>query len=93
LTTNRANVLDHAVLSRVMLKLVYPNLDQAARAVIWRTMFMAADLELTGNFFDQLATTSVNGRQIRNLTRLAKILHPEGPICLEEMQKVLALGS
>jgi len=93
LTTNRADVLDHAVMSRVMLKLVYPELDQAARAVIWRTMFEAAAVELKDKAFDELAAAKVNGRQIRNLTRLAKILYPEGRICLEEMQKVLALGS
>lgn len=93
LTTNRADVLDHAVMSRVMLKLVYPDLDQAARSVIWRTMFEAAGLELTDNAFAELAQAKVNGRQIRNLTRLAKILHREGRINLDEMRKVLALGS
>jgi hypothetical protein len=93
LTTNRAEVLDHAVMSRVMLKLAYPDLDQAARAVIWRTMFAAAALELTDNAFDQMAASKVNGRQIRNLTQLAKILHPEGRVSLQEMRKVLALGS
>jgi hypothetical protein len=93
LTTNRPDVLDHAVLSRVMLKLAYPELDQPARAVIWRTMFEAAALELTNGAFDALAAAKVNGRQIRNLTRLAKILYPEGRLRLEEMQKVLALGS
>ena len=93
LTTNRADVLDHAVLSRVMLKLVYPELDQAARMVIWRTMFEAAGLELTDAAFEDLAAAKVNGRQIRNLTRLTKILHPEGRIRIEDMQKVLTLGS
>jgi hypothetical protein len=93
LTTNRADVLDHAVMSRVMLKLLYPELDQPARTAIWRTMFEAAGLELAENAFAELAQAKVNGRQIRNLTRLAKILHPEGRVNLEEMRKVLALGS
>jgi hypothetical protein len=93
LTTNRPDVLDYAVMSRVMLKLAYPDLDQMARAIIWRTMFAAAGLELGENAFDDLAAAKVNGRQIRNMTRLAKILHPEGRISLEEMRKVLTLGS
>jgi hypothetical protein len=93
LTTNRAEVLDHAVMSRVMLKLAYPDLDTSARAVIWRAMFEAAGLELADETFDALAASKVNGRQIRNLTRLAKILHPVGCIRLDEMRKVLALGS
>ena len=39
-----ATVLNPAVLSRVMLRMRYPDLDQTARAVIWRTMFEAASL-------------------------------------------------
>ncbi|MBM4071138.1 MAG: AAA family ATPase [Planctomycetes bacterium] len=93
LTTNRPDALDHAVMSRVMLKLIYPDLDQRARAVIWRTMFVAAGLKLTEDEFDELAAAKVNGRQIRNLTRLAKILHPEGCLGLDQMRQVLALGS
>jgi hypothetical protein len=31
----------------------------------------------------------VNGRQIRNLTRLAKILHPDGQATLAQMRAVL----
>jgi SpoVK/Ycf46/Vps4 family AAA+-type ATPase len=92
LTTNRPEVLDHAVLSRVMLKLVYPDLDHAARATIWRTMLLAAHLTLTDGTVEELAGTAVNGRQIRNLTRLAKILHPGGRVTLEQLQAVLAYG-
>ena len=36
LTTNRGEALDHAVRSRVMLRLDYPDLDLATRAAIWR---------------------------------------------------------
>jgi len=92
LTTNRADVLDHAVRSRVMLRLDYPDLDQAARAVIWRTMLTAAGLSLTEGAVLELAETVLNGRQIRNLTRLAKILHPGGVVTLDEMRGVLRYG-
>ncbi len=92
LTTNRADVLDHAVRSRVMLRLDYPDLDQPSRAQIWRTMFNAAGLELIEGSFDELAEESINGRQIRNLSRLAKVLQPEGRITLEEMRDVLTYG-
>jgi hypothetical protein len=92
LTTNRAEVLDHAVRSRVMLRLDYPDLDQAARAVIWRTMLEAAELTLVEGSLEQLAETILNGRQIRNLTRLAKILHPSGAVSLEQMRHVLRYG-
>jgi hypothetical protein len=92
LTTNRPEVLDHAVLSRVMLKLHYPDLDEGARTVIWRTMLESAGLALTEGTVEQVAETALNGRQIRNLTRLAKILHPGGRVTLEQMRAVLRYG-
>ncbi|MGL6075818.1 MAG: AAA family ATPase [Fimbriiglobus sp.] len=92
LTTNRADALDHAVRSRVMLKLVYPDLDDAARTVIWTTMFQAAGMMMTQGTITDLAKTVLNGRQIRNLTRLAKIMYPEGKVTLEQMHGVLKFG-
>ena len=34
----------------------------------------------------------LNGRQIRNLTRLARILHPDGTVTLDQMRHVLRYG-
>jgi hypothetical protein len=93
LTTNRPDVLDHAVLSRVMLKLRYPDLDHAARTAIWTTMLEAAGLKLVEGSVGELAQSNLNGRQIRNLTRLAKILHPHGEVNLAQMLSVLQYGS
>jgi hypothetical protein len=92
LTTNRAEVLDHAVLSRVMLRLDYPDLDRPARANIWRTMFESAGLTLLDGSLEELAEKEINGRQIRNLSRLAKVLHPAGRVTLAEMREVLRYG-
>jgi hypothetical protein len=93
LTTNRAEVLDHAVRSRVMLRLDYPDLDRAARAAVWRTMLEAARLRLVEGSAEELAETDINERQIRNLTRLTKILYPDGEVTLDEMRRVLHYGS
>lgn len=92
LTTNRPDVLDHAVMSRVMLKLQYPDLTPASRAVIWQTMFTSAGLTLSEGSFEELAESEMNGRQIRNMARLAKILHPGGVITLGQMLQVLKYG-
>ncbi|OWK40878.1 AAA family ATPase [Fimbriiglobus ruber] len=92
LTTNRADVLDHAVRSRVMLKLEYPDLDAAARAVIWTTMFEAAGMTITEGTIGELAEATLNGRQIRNLTRLGRILYPSGRVTLDQMRGVLRYG-
>ena len=40
-----------------------------------------------------LAEAEINGRQIRNLTRLAKILCPEGAVTLAQMRAVLGYGA
>ncbi len=92
LTTNRPEVLDHAVLSRVMLRLEYPDLSREARAAIWTTMLEAASLRLTEGTAAELAEADTNGRQIRNLARLAKILYPEGTVTLGQMRQVLCYG-
>jgi hypothetical protein len=92
LTTNRPEVLDHAVRSRVMLKLEYPDLARGARAVIWRTMLRSAGLTLVGGTAEELAEAELNGRQIRNLTRLARIVHPGAEVTLEQMRAVLDYG-
>ena len=92
LTTNRSEVLDHAVLSRVMLNLKYPDLDAVAREVIWTSMLKAARLELDNGTIAELAETEINGRQIRNLTRLARILYPDGRLTLAQMRDVLHYG-
>ena len=92
LSTNRGEVLDRAVLSRVILKINYPDLDQRARAAIWRTMLASAGFILTGGTVEELAEAPLNGRQIRNLTRLAKILFPGGRVTLEQMRTALRYG-
>ena len=92
LTTNRPDVLDHAVRSRVMLRVDSPDLDQDSRAAIWETMFEAAGLSLTEGSLHSLAEATINGRQIRNLSRLARILYPDGGVTLDQMRSVLTYG-
>ena len=93
LTTNRPEVLDAAVLSRVMLRLAYPDLDEKTRTKIWSTMFEVAGLTATGFTFDELAKLDLNGRQIRNLTRLAKILHSDGVVTAKGINECLQFGA
>lgn len=92
LTTNAPQTLDYAIRSRVMLRLEYPDLDEAARAIVWQTMFGAAGLKLEGGNFSALAKHVVNGRQIRNLVRLGRILHPDGELTIEQMLDALEYG-
>jgi hypothetical protein len=68
LTTNRGEIIDPAILSRVTIKLDYPDLDDTARDRIWHVMFklVGQAIEITGT----LPKLKINGRQIRNLMRL-----------------------
>jgi hypothetical protein len=50
-------------------------------------------MALTEGTMEELAQSDVNGRQIRNLTRLAKILYPDGRVTLAQMLGVLTYGS
>jgi hypothetical protein len=92
LTSNRPEVIDDAVLSRVMLHLEYPDLTSHAREEIWRNMFKAAGLRLVDGRFDLLAGWNLNGRQIRNMTRLTRILNPGGEISLAALEEVNRFG-
>lgn len=80
LTTNRPEVLDHAVHSRVMLRLDYPDLTDATRQDVWRTMLKAAGMSVSDADLAIIATEKLNGRQIRNRVRLARILYGTGPL-------------
>jgi hypothetical protein len=50
-------------------------------------------LFLTTNRPEELAEAELNGRQIRNLTRLAKILYPDGEVTLDQMRGILKYSS
>jgi len=41
---------------------------------------------------EELAEANINGRQIRNHTRLARILYPEGRVDLQQMRDALSYG-
>jgi hypothetical protein len=92
LTSNRPETIDEAVMSRVMLRLAYPDLSLETRSEIWKQMFQAAHLQLTPGEFQELARIQLNGRQIRNLTRLAKMLHPDNQVTVRSMAETLRFG-
>jgi hypothetical protein len=55
-------------------------------------MLAAAGLTLVDGTIAELRQRDINGRQIRSLTRLAKILYPEGRVTLDQMRDVLRYG-
>lgn len=79
LTTNRAEVMDPAFKSRITLKLDYPELQTSSRAKIWTSLLTAAGYQIDAKTLtDDVVSEPLNGRQIRNLVRLIKVLHNNG---------------
>jgi len=88
LTSNRAEVIDDAFKSRITLKLDYPELDAASRKLIWTTMLTLAKFDCEHINLDKVAEEKLNGRQIRNMTRMLKVLHPDDTPKTEDVLQV-----
>lgn len=77
LTTNRPRSLDPAFESRLDLIIPYPDLDTTARRTVWKT-FITSDPVSTRGFqdvhFDTLAEYKCNGREIKNIVKIARLL-------------------
>ena len=64
LTSNRLEVIDRAILSRVTLVLNYPKLSKETRAQIWKINLENFNINVTT--LDQLSALELSGRDIRN---------------------------
>lgn len=71
-TTNRVNSIDEAVMSRVTLRIKYPNFNEDTREKIWKINLQEANIELKS--VKKLATYPMNGRDIRNYIKLTSML-------------------
>lgn len=93
LTTNRANNLDPAVVSRVSLGLRYESLEREARVQVWKTLASAALGYEPTLSFDEVAHLELNGRQIKNVLRLALTLGAatKAGLTAEHLAQALAL--
>jgi hypothetical protein len=73
LTTNRHDIIDPAIASRVSLSIRYDNFDLDARVAVWHSLLHAADLHYSDETINELAAEyQVNGREIKNSIRLAQ---------------------
>lgn len=80
LTTNRMEAHDPAFESRIHLTIQFPKLNFDSRLHIWKTFVRPRDLEskYASNINDeemkQLANVDLNGRQIKNVVKTARLL-------------------
>lgn len=79
LTTNRVNVFDPAIKSRIHLAIKYHALTGESRRNLWRVFVARACSGTTPEWLneaclDRLAADAINGRQIKNTVRTAQAL-------------------
>ncbi|KAF7554225.1 hypothetical protein G7Z17_g3076 [Cylindrodendrum hubeiense] len=79
LTTNRIDAFDRAFRSRVQLAIYYPPLDSFSRKSLWRNFLEKASFKLQtesdmDHALEELASSELNGRQIKNVVRISQAL-------------------
>lgn len=80
LTTNRIDSFDPAFESRIHLTIDYPKLEANSRLHIWKTFLRSAEavehpsLGITEKDLQRFAEVELNGRQIKNIVKTAKLL-------------------
>lgn len=93
LTSNRINDFDTAFESRIHLTIHYPALDVQSRLHVWKTFSQMGDLEnrLSDKDLETLTKIEVNGRQIRNIIKTARLLsnQEKAPLAMRHIEMVL----
>lgn len=76
MTTNRVDNIDAAFQSRIHVSLEYPDLSTESRRSIWKNFLAgtATKTELSDQDMDELAELKLNGRQIKNVLKVAQLL-------------------
>ena len=72
LTTNRTVNFDDAFYSRIHLTLSFKALDQNSRQNIWQNF--VRDAAINKNDLVEFASEDLNGRQIKNIMKMARLL-------------------
>lgn len=88
MTSNRGEIIDKAVKSRITMWVDYPELSDETRQKIWRTLCKAAQINYQGDWYKLGRLGDFNGREIRSLVRLLKLLYPRAIIEFEEVKNV-----
>jgi hypothetical protein len=93
LISNRIHDFDTAFESRIHLTIHYPPLDIPSRLHVWKTFVQMGDLEtrLSDKDLKTLAKIEVNGRQIKNIIKTARLLSKQekAPLAMEHVEMVL----
>ena len=76
LTTNRVQTFDPAFQSRIHISLDYPGLTIDSRKTVWKNFLDSSSQEHTIDKAQlvELARMDLNGRQIKNILKIARLL-------------------
>jgi SpoVK/Ycf46/Vps4 family AAA+-type ATPase len=95
LTTNRVQVFDAAFHSRIHVSINYPELSAASRRHIWSNFLTISgqNHDLAETDFDTLAEIFINGRQIKNVIKTARLIamRKNAPLSMEHIQTVMSV--
>lgn len=98
LTTNRVEDIDAAFQSRIHISLAYEGLSISSRRHVWSTFLNASSSSSKKHAFsdkdlDELAIHPMNGREIKNVLKTAKLLaNKRGmELGIEHVKTVLAI--
>ncbi|KAM6540168.1 hypothetical protein FALCPG4_001904 [Fusarium falciforme] len=93
LTTNRVSSFDPAFESRIHLTIHYPKLDVNSRLHVWNTFVKVETGGVSEAELGELAKEELNGRQIKNVVKTARLLASEEgvPLCSGHINTVLRI--
>jgi SpoVK/Ycf46/Vps4 family AAA+-type ATPase len=95
LTTNRVQVFDEAFHSRIHVSINYPELSATSRRHIWSNFLTISgqNHDLTETDLDTLAEIVINGRQIKNVIKTARLIamRKNAPLSMEHIQTVMSV--
>lgn len=76
LTTNRVETFDPAFQSRIHISLDYQELSVDSRTTVWKNFLDSSSQEhtITKVQLTELARMNMNGRQIKNILKIARLL-------------------
>ncbi|KAJ3554335.1 hypothetical protein NM688_g3159 [Phlebia brevispora] len=99
LTTNRVDIFDEAIQSRIHVSLSYSHLTADTRERLWRAFLIKAGLKsydidaLDRNTMDRLIGLVLNGREIKNIVSIASTFasHSQRAVRIEDVLRVIEM--
>jgi hypothetical protein len=93
LTTNMPHMIDDAFHSRITLHLRFGEMSWDVRLKIWERMIESSGIKTTVfEGWSHYKELQINGRQIRNVCRLTKIIHDDSPVSVMDICNVAKMS-